>query len=647
MPRILTSGRWRYLSPWAHPRAQVYFATAAVLLLLLLFQQKSLIAVPPSWLISVAAIGLALMFVLAAIAFVYYRHFRAHSLRYVAIGSLGAGFIAMFHVVGFETQIQSGPLHAAEYWSLVAAQLYFAVMLLAGWRVAEGKLSMAARGALRARAVTLASMLFFLMLLGSVFLVYLVPGGHRLAGLASWLAALTAALYFTLIVIFLVQGDWKRYPFPHGLIPAFILLAGSAMCLMTPFSALTEFNVFASGALQVTAQGLIFAALLASTPSLFSQASDIQLDRRVNEIMERVNRDNDLGSADVTAFAGRRSVNQASAFELDLNSGHLQVNEALLRLFGAEEGPEDVRQLMKMMHPEDRSRVASAFEQSKKEGTLFKQEYRLLLGGEYHWVEAVAGVELVNGVAVTLLGYMDDIGERVEAARALEESMKAQRQSNKDLQMFAHIVSHDLQEPLRMVSSFMNLLQRRYGENLNDEAQEFIQFAVEGSERMRGLLDGLLYYSRVQTGAVTFAETSLELPLKDARDNLSLLISDSVAKIDVGSLPTLACDAGQMMQLFQNLLSNAIKFRGPEDPLIRIRSRKLEERWVVDVSDNGIGIEPVHFERIFQVFQRLNGREIPGTGIGLAVCNRIMERHGGRIEVSSQVGEGSTFSLYF
>jgi light-regulated signal transduction histidine kinase (bacteriophytochrome) len=164
---------------------------------------------------------------------------------------------------------------------------------------------------------------------------------------------------------------------------------------------------------------------------------------------------------------------------------------------------------------------------------------------------------------------------------------------------------------------------------------------------MRDLLDGLLSYSRIQTGGSSFAETALEGPLQDALANLSMLLSESDASIDSGPLPVLPCDSGQMMQLLQNLLSNAVKFRRPVPLSIRIRSRRVDERWVIDVEDNGIGIDPAHFQRVFQVFQRLNGREFPGTGIGLAVCSRIMERHGGHMEVASKLGEGSTFSLHF
>lgn len=231
---------------------------------------------------------------------------------------------------------------------------------------------------------------------------------------------------------------------------------------------------------------------------------------------------------------------------------------------------------------------------------------------------------------------------------ALKASNEAHRRSNEDLQMFAHIVSHDLQEPLRMVTSFMNLLVRRHNDQLNDEAREYVQFAVEGAARMGNLLDGLLEYSRVQTCELVFEELNLEEPLKDALENLALTLRETGATVEIGTLPAVQCDRSQMMQLFQNLLSNAIKFCRSGPPVIRIGSRHIDGRWIVDVEDNGIGFEAAHVGRIFQIFQRLNGRdEFPGTGVGLAICARIMERHGGRIEVDSTPGEGSRFSLCF
>ncbi|MGK2924444.1 MAG: sensor histidine kinase [Lysobacterales bacterium] len=248
----------------------------------------------------------------------------------------------------------------------------------------------------------------------------------------------------------------------------------------------------------------------------------------------------------------------------------------------------------------------------------------------------------------TLVYVGFDVTERVIAQQSLQDSIAAHRKSNEDLQMFAHIVSHDLQEPLRMVSSFMALLERRYAADLESDAREFIQFAVEGVQRMRGLLDGLLEYSRVNSEGGDFQPVALEQLVAGAVGNLSVLIGETGAEIEVAGSPELQADPTQMIQLFQNLLANAIKFCPGKTPRILIAGRRDGDTAVVTVTDNGIGIEEAHYLRIFQIFQRLHGRgEYAGSGVGLAVCKRIMERHRGRIDVTSQPGEGTVFSLEF
>jgi signal transduction histidine kinase len=635
---------------WLHPRALVYLATAAAMLLSLSFLRSSNREVSPSVTLAVDGIGLVLALIIGALALAYFRGFKARSLLFVSMGCIGSGLIdlaRLVYVLTYGARIPPDVLNVLNYWSTAAARFYLAAMLLAGWRAAEGRISAAPWDTGRAVAVAQIGGVGFLLISGLLTQFFLHPERIPDTRVPQLLPVISAIVYVGVFGIFLARGDWKRYPFQHWFSLALILLAGSDICLVSALPPSGEYLAFASDVLQVAAYGLVLAALLFSTSNLLSQASNMQLERRVSEIMSRE------GWSDVVDSGGGAStertwrVNQAVSFELDLISDRLRFNEAALQMFANRSPVDDMQRLLEKMHPEDRSRVLAALGRSRDEGVLFKQEFRALVRGEYRWLEAIAGVESVTGIPVRLLGYLDDISERVEAARALEASIEAQRKSNSDLQMFAHIVSHDLQEPLRMVSSFMTLLKRRYAEDLNDEAREFIQFAVEGAARMRDLLDGLLSYSRVQSAGMSFAETALEDPLRDALANLAMLLRESAASINVGLLPVLPCDAAQMMQLFQNLLSNAIKFRRPVPLSIRISSRRMAERWVVDVKDNGIGIDPAHFQRIFQIFQRVNGREFPGTGVGLAVCSRIMERHGGHMEVASQVGEGSTFSLYF
>jgi light-regulated signal transduction histidine kinase (bacteriophytochrome) len=198
-----------------------------------------------------------------------------------------------------------------------------------------------------------------------------------------------------------------------------------------------------------------------------------------------------------------------------------------------------------------------------------------------------------------------------------------------------------------MVSNYTQLLSRRYKDKLDADANEFIAFAVDGAKRMQDLIHGLLEYARVGTRGKEFTPTPMDQVVNAALMNLSTAIADSKADINVAVLPTLACDASQLTQVFQNLVSNAIKFRRNGDrPIIRISAHRENGHWALRVADNGIGIDRKYFERIFQMFQRLHGRdEYPGTGIGLALCKKIIERHGGEMSVASDAGRGTTFSF--
>ena len=218
--------------------------------------------------------------------------------------------------------------------------------------------------------------------------------------------------------------------------------------------------------------------------------------------------------------------------------------------------------------------------------------------------------------------------------------------SNRELEMFAYIASHDLQEPLRVIASYVQLLQQRYEDRLDDRARKYINYAVDGARRMQDLIQGLLEYSRTGTRQVAIDDVDLSETLRLVRADLAHAIAESRATIHAGELPVVRADATQMRQLLQNLVGNALKFRGELPPVIEIDARDSPEAWAVTVRDNGIGLEPRFAERIFQVFQRLNpGEKYPGTGIGLAVCRRIVERHGGTIAVESTPGTGAAFTF--
>jgi PAS domain S-box-containing protein len=246
-----------------------------------------------------------------------------------------------------------------------------------------------------------------------------------------------------------------------------------------------------------------------------------------------------------------------------------------------------------------------------------------------------------------LIGIVEsfmDISERKRDEIALAEFAGELSRSNAELQQFAYVASHDLQEPLRMVASYVQLLAKRYGGKLDADADEFIHFAVDGANRMKALIQDLLQYSRVNTKGKEFEATDCEEVLERELANLQLTIADSGATITHDSLPILVADGLQLGQLFQNLIGNAIKFHGDEPPQIHISVTKIDAGHHFSVKDNGIGIDPQYRERIFDIFQRLHGKDkYAGTGIGLAVCRKIVERHGGKIWVESEPGKGSVF----
>jgi len=242
------------------------------------------------------------------------------------------------------------------------------------------------------------------------------------------------------------------------------------------------------------------------------------------------------------------------------------------------------------------------------------------------------------------LGGIQAISDRKQAEEALLRRTEALARSNAELEQFAYVASHDLQEPLRMVASYTQLLAKRYRGKLDADADDFIEFAVDGAKRMQELITDLLAYARIGKRGQEFRTTSSEAALSAALQNLAAAIRESDAAIRSGPLPPVWADPVQLQQIFQNLLGNAVKFRHSRQPEIQVSGEESGAEWHFRVADNGIGIDPQHADRIFQLFQRLHTREqYPGTGIGLPICKRIAERHGGRIWVESQPGQGTTF----
>ncbi len=262
-------------------------------------------------------------------------------------------------------------------------------------------------------------------------------------------------------------------------------------------------------------------------------------------------------------------------------------------------------------------------------------------GSEFPVEISLSPLETEDGILVN--AAIRDVSEmrRTEAIARMAEELK---RSNAELEQFAYVASHDLQEPLRAVAGSVQMLQLRYEDKLDERANEFITHAVEGATRMQSLLNDLLTYSRVGTRGQTFAPTDFNKVVKAVTDDLAVAVRENNAVIRAAELPTLPADEVQMIQLFQNLIANAIKFKGDNAPQIQVGAEDCGRHWQFSIEDNGIGIDVQYADRVFVIFQRLHTRkEYPGTGIGLAICKRIVDRHNGKIWFESNENKGTTF----
>jgi PAS domain S-box-containing protein len=320
------------------------------------------------------------------------------------------------------------------------------------------------------------------------------------------------------------------------------------------------------------------------------------------------------------------------------------VNQQFTRISGYDEDELIGRPSMNLVLKEDRNSVREKAVEMLKGKRSSAYEFRLVTKkAETKWVmETVASVFYQKERAT--LGNLIDITERKQTEDRLKQITTEVQRSNTELEQFAYVISHDLQEPLRMVSSYTQLLAERYQSKLDADADEFIAYAVDGAKRMQTLLYDLLEYSRVGTRGKSPSLVNCEDIVQQAMDNLKIAIEECGALVSHDALPTIKADEGQLVRLFQNLIGNAIKFHGQEPPRIHISAKRRCDMVTFSVRDNGIGIDPQHAQSIFEIFRRLHTREeYPGTGMGLAICKKIVERHGGRIWVQSKSGEGSTF----
>ncbi|MGB8491424.1 MAG: PAS domain S-box protein [Bacteroidales bacterium] len=335
-------------------------------------------------------------------------------------------------------------------------------------------------------------------------------------------------------------------------------------------------------------------------------------------------------------------------WEWEIGTNNFRWDARMGRMLGVEagEGESSLETFESAIHEEDLAHMRNAFNQALKEDVPLDTIYRIRHKNDgINYISTKAVVEKDRqGQPVKMSGVSFDITDMKKGAeKVLFNLTEDLLRSNKELEQFAYVASHDLQEPLRMVSSFTQLLALRYKDKLDNDANEFIQFAVDGAARMQILINDLLNYSRIGTQGKKFTLIDMQYVLNQAINNLSFKIKEKQAEVTYDSLPSVVADIGQMIHLVQNLISNALKFC-KRVPRIHISATEEDDRYVFSVKDNGIGIEEQYYGRIFQIFQRLHLKdEYGGTGIGLAICKRIAERHGGKIWVASKPGKGSVF----
>ncbi len=426
--------------------------------------------------------------------------------------------------------------------------------------------------------------------------------------------------------------------------------------------------------------GAVFPAMVTDAPIYDHNGKLIGIVGISHDISERKRAEAELRASEAR-FHTLTEISPVGIFMTDRQRNQLYLNRRGAEILGMPSGQVTDSHWLQAIYEEDMARLAVEWQQAIESGTTLETEFRLRRpDGSTGWVQAIIAPYQPEEGETVYIGVLNDITERKRVEAQLKRTVAELERSNADLQQFAYVASHDLQEPLRMVASYVQLLAMRYQGQLDADADEFIGYAVEGAKRMQQLILDLLEYSRVDTRGQPLRPIPMEQVIRIVLENLQLAIAEADAQVTWDPLPVVLGDPTQLGMVLQNLIGNALKFRSAEPPRIHISAELRSaasapqddeagartggpprppafapapaapagahsaSEWVFSVRDNGIGIDPQYFDRIFVIFQRLHTRrEYPGTGIGLAICKKIVERHGGRIWVESAPGQGATF----
>jgi len=365
------------------------------------------------------------------------------------------------------------------------------------------------------------------------------------------------------------------------------------------------------------------------------------------DVTKRKKAENNLKRSETILQEATR-LSKVGAYEWDIKKNRFIFSKEWRRIHGVEEKYLPSEELMKISHPEDIPHVKKALNDALEDTKQYNIEHRIInqLNGEIRYIHAMGKVlKDEEGHPIKMYGVADDITESKLAEIERENLIKNLKRSNEELRQFAYITSHDLQEPLRTMSSYAGLLKHRYEGQLDPDADDFIEFMVSGAARMKSMIQGLLDYSRVGTHGNEFNNFNSEEALNNTLHDLVSYIKENNAEITYDKLPVIYADKDQIARVFQNLIGNSIKFRKKDEtPRIHVSAQKKDNEYVFSVSDNSIGMEPEYTDKIFEIFKRLHSiGKYEGAGIGLAIVKRIIDRHGGRVWVRSELGRGSTF----
>ncbi len=364
-----------------------------------------------------------------------------------------------------------------------------------------------------------------------------------------------------------------------------------------------------------------------------------------HDLTKRKKHENEL-EKDIARLEMAQKIARFGNWDWDLETDRIKLSGELNTILGFENTEISVKQFLKIVCKEDKESVKDNLEKMRLGKGEMNMDFGIKLqSGEIVYLYALGKVLFdKDNLPKKVFGIFHDITSRKLMEKTLRVSIENLERSNQDLEMFAYVVSHDLKDPLHLITNFFKLFSRRYKGKIDQKADDYIENIQAAVTRMHKLIQGLLAYSRITTRGKSFETNDANLILEDAISNLELNIEKANANVKAEKLPVIVCDEIQISQMFQNLISNAIKFADKNDPEIIISYKENDDEFIFSVSDNGIGILPKYYKRIFEIFQRLHTEEeFEGTGIGLSICKKIADRHGGKIWVESEPGKGSTF----